>query len=178
MDITVALLSTNKSKLFKSLRLLSNSLAIILLLTFIVFLITSGKSKELAIELFYYQLMLTLPIIMLSNLYLGLSKAGIQQIGNLTFSEDGLIINHLDDLTHYQLKDLRNMKIQLNEYKGEPTISIIAIRLPKLGIENFLWVDKSNKKDKLRFELSSSKHHHQLNNRIIDWQVKYPMIEK
>ena len=148
-----------------------------MILIFIAFLLTHGENKELTVEIFYYQLFSTLPIILLSNLYLGLSKGGIKQIGTLTFAEDGLTVNNSKQQIHYPLKDLRNMKINLNEYKGEPTLSTRAIRLPKQGIENFLWIDKSNKSEKLRFKLDNSKHHHKLNNIIINWIGRYPMIE-
>lgn len=178
MDVNVELLTTEKNRTFKNVRIISIVALIFVVIILIVFMVTPDETKEQLIDLFLGVFPISILVLISANLYLMLSKGGIEHLGKLTFSEDGLTITKDDLVRFIELKDLRRMKISLNEYAGEPNVSLNMINPSKLGIENFLWPDISNKEDKFRFKLKSSNHHHRLNNKIREWQHKYPMIEK
>jgi len=178
MEVNVELLTTDKNKTYRTIKLIGQVALMVVFLSLLTFMLIPADVREQLKNLYLCLLPFSIFVAVLTNFYLTLSKGGIRHLGKLNFSDNGLTISKEDSIEFIELKDLKKMKISLTEYKGEPNISLNMINPSKLGIENFLWLDASKQGEMYRFKLMSSNHHHRLNNRINEWQLKYPTIEK
>ena len=138
MDVNVELLSLEHSKRAKIIRSAATTCFALSFLT-------------IFIE-FSYNNYFTLGFVGLSvALILWLYIAGFPSMGKLTFSQIGLTIHHEQESQFLSLDDLDNSKISIQEYSGKtyPTFSLLDYD----GTGNYMWLDRNNKNERLRFKL-------------------------